>query len=107
MKKFMKRVCLTLMVALLGVVSLMKADSVDGATTKTVAYNNMINIFVEDQYGNKINSGKLTIYDTSGLPLTSLDLSTGNLTHYNGKYLMKIGTTFSAYPEYFQKHNTS
>ena len=106
MKNFMKRVCLTLVVTLLGVVSLMKADSVDGAATKIVTYNNMINIFVEDQYGNKVNSGKLTIYNTSGLPLTSLDLSTGSLTHYNGKYLMKVGTTFSAYPEHFQKYVT-
>ena len=42
MKKFMKKVCLILMVTLLGVVSLMKADSVDGAATKIVTYNNMI-----------------------------------------------------------------
>lgn len=106
MKNFMKRVCLTLMVALLGVTTLIKADSVAGASIKTIYKGNMINVNIEDQFGNKITSGKLTLYDATGKALTSLDLSTGSLTHITGKYLNRIGANFYAYPEHFQEYVT-
>ena len=106
MKELMKRVCLTLMVALLGVTTLIKADSVDGASIKTIYKGNMINVHIKDQYGNKITAGKLTLYDATGKALTSLDLSTGSLTHITGKYLIRIGANFYAYPEHFQKYVT-
>ena len=104
MKKFMKRVCLTLMVALLGVVSLTKANSVEGASTTYIGINNMINVILEDQNGNQVTTGTVKIKDTSGNLYASYNLSTGALTKGNAASLYKMGSDFTVDKSFFNKY---
>ena len=105
-KKFMKKVCLTLMVTLLGVVSLMKADSINGATATEVYARNLVNIKVEDQYGNKINFGKVYVYDNSGALYGKIDLDTGYICGYT-KWIPRLGEAFDIHYSDMQRYFTT
>ena len=106
MKKFMKKVCLILMVTLLGVVSLMKADSVEGAAVTQIAINNMINIKIVDQNGNKIEDEYIYLYDANDKRYASINFEYGQLISNDENPVYKMGTTYTFTPETFQKFFT-
>lgn len=103
MKKLIKRVCLTLMVALLGVVPLIKADSADGATTTQIAINNILNIQVEDQFGNVIDFGTMDVNTANGSDYVTMYLNTGKINAY-GLRVCKMEEESKFYYYDFQKY---
>ena len=104
MGKTLKRVCLTMMAALLVVMSFVKVDRVDAATVTQIGINNMINIIIEDQTGNQITNGQVKIKDASGNLYASYDLSTNTLTKGNDSTLYKMGSSYNIDKSYFQKY---
>ena len=105
MKKLMKRVCLALMVALLGVVSLMKADSVDGASTTQFILDNTLNIQVVDDNGAEFKYAYVDITDLNGEAVTRVYMSDKSITNYWGSYKIYVaGEKLSASYTLFQKY---
>ena len=103
MKKIMKRVCITLIVALLGVVPLIKADSADGATTTQIAINNILNIQVEDQFGNVIDFGTIDVKSANGSDYVTMYLNNGKINAL-GPRVCKMGEESKFYYYDFQKY---
>ena len=74
------------------------------AATMQFAINNMVNIQVYDQHGNKINTGKLFIYNERGSSYATVTLSTGELMEWADVY--KMGEAAWLNQSYFQKYVT-
>lgn len=107
MKKFVKRVCLTLMLALLGVVPLMKADSVEGASTTQLILDNALNIQVVDKNGEEFRYGYVDIWDSKGEQVARVYMNDKSVTNYWGSYRIYVtGKDFSADYTAFQKYIT-
>ena len=105
MKKLMKRVVLTLIITLLVVTPFIKADSVVGADVVSIAVKNMVNIRVVDQFGNNINSGKLTMKNKNG-EYAKINLATGELTT-KAPGVSKMGQGFTIYATDLQRFVSS
>ena len=105
MKKLMKRVVLTLIITLLVVTPFIKADSVVGADVVSIAVKNMVNIRVVDQFGNNINSGKITMKNKNG-EYAKINLATGELTT-KAPGVSKMGQGFTIYATDLQRFVSS
>ena len=95
------------MVALLGVVSLMKADSVEGASTTQLIMDNAINIQVVDEDGNEFKYGYVDIWDSNGKQVTRVYVDDNSVTNYNGYRIFVTGKDVWADYSVFQKYVTA